>query len=111
VSAAAEAAACAQASSSTCVKNAPVAAGGSYRHQQQQQQHEDRPHASSVAARPGTSLPLASVGSSGSPGSSSSSILQQHPHGYSGPGPSRFGPGSVPNSPGKGSSPCTTLRL
>jgi hypothetical protein len=42
----------------------------------------------------------AAVGPCGSSSSGGSILQQGQHHGYTGAGPSRFGPGSVPNSPG-----------
>lgn len=78
-------------------ENAPAGSvSGCPQQQQQQEQLEATAQGRGAAAAAGAVL--ASVGSSGS---SSSILQQQHPHGYGGAGPSRFGPGSVPNSPGK----------
>lgn len=76
-------------------ENAPEGSISGCPQQQQQEQLEGRAQGRSAAA---AGAVLASAGSSGS---GSSILQQQHPHGYGGAGPSRFGPGSVPNSPGK----------
>jgi len=82
-------------------ENVPTANSSSW-----QQQGRARSMGVPLAATGDGSLgawPAAASGSSSGGGS----ILQPHQHAYGAAGPSRFGPGSAPNSPGKSKMHCT----
>lgn len=72
-----------------------------HHHQQQVRQDDLRVQGSSGRPRGLAPHPVSPRAAVGMCGSGSSILQQQHSLGYGGAGPSRFGPGSVPNSPGR----------